>query len=485
MPSDARSNILLITADDLNADAVGAFGCPMPGTTPQVDRLAAQGRCFDRAHITIAVCQPSRGTWMTGRYPHRNGMEGFHPSPYRELPQAPGLLRQAGYRIGCLGKVTHTLPTVSTIWDHAIDMGQLVNGRSPERYRQEVSAFIAAARVAGQPWFLVANSHDPHRPFHDSEQERQLWGADFQRRRPRPSRVYTPDEVVVPAFLPDLPEVRLELAEYYSSVRRFDDSVGAILEALDASGAAADTLVMLTTDHGMPLPFAKTNCFLHSTRTPLIARFPGVTTPGTRDTAHFVGGIDFMPTFLEAAGVSLPADLDGRSILPLLRGESQAGRDRCFTQFHETAARGRYPMRAIHDPRYLYIFNPWSDGERSFNNESQSGRTWAAMCAAAAAGDAAIAARVRSFAYREMEELYDTAADPDCLQNLIADPAHAAAAASLRGELRAWMEQTGDVALGAFDGRHDPAILATFMAQQDAWGPRLRAAGHGLAPDPR
>lgn len=463
-------NILLITADDLNADACGCFGCPVEGTTPSIDAFAATGMQLNRAHITIAVCQPSRGAMLTGRYPHRSGIEGFHPTPCSDVPDMIELLRDNGYALGCLGKLSHTSPKPHTQWDMSVDMPDLTQGRSSSDYHENALAFMRESREAGQPFFLAANSHDPHRPFHQSDQQQKMW-PDFV--APAPSRVYEPDQIEVPAFLPDLPEVRLELAEYYSSVRRFDDTVGAVLRALDLSGAADETIVLLSTDHGMPLPFAKTNCWAHSTRTPLIVRWPGVTPPGSVDDDHFVSGIDFLPTFFESVGIAPPDGIDGRSFAPVLRGEQQPGRELVFTQFHETAGKKRFPMRAVQNADYLYIFNPWSNGEREFRNESQAGRTFSAMNAAAA-NDDAIAARVNLFIYREVEELYDMKNDFDCLSNLAADPAHAAALAEMRSELRQWMKHTGDSALDAFDNRDDPAALEAFMADQDARSRQLR-----------
>ena len=466
-----RLNVLLMTMDDLNCDSVGAWGCKTPDITPNIDRLAREGMRFGRAHVTIAVCQPCRSALMTGRYPHRSGGEGFHRIT-KDVPTLWEELARAGYATGILGKAGHSTPKASIKQDMYLDMGQLGRGRDPSLYHKHALQFMSQAAKDGRPFFLMANSHDPHRPFSGSDQEKGAFGGAAVT---PPSRTYSPGEVEVPGFLAELPEVRREIAEYYSSVRRCDDTTGAVLRALKESGQEAGTLVIFLSDHGMPLPFAKTNCYLHSTRTPLIVRWPGKVKPGSVEAEHFVSGIDMMPTVLEAVGLPRPEGMDGFGFLPLLSGGKQAGRERVFTQFHQTSGRGRFPMRCVQDARFGYLFSPWSDGQRVFRNESQSGRTMKAM-AAAAKDDPKVAARVKLFLYRKVEELYDLKADPDCLHDLIGDPKCSKEADRLRGELEAWMRRTEDPALEALLHRDDPEALAKFMAAQNA---AARAVGGG------
>ncbi len=468
-----KPNILLITADDLNWDSVGVYGCRTPECTPNIDALANDGVRFEYAHVTIAVCQPSRGAMMTGRYPHRSGQEGFHHIDGKAVPLLPEELGKVGYLNGILGKVGHSTPKQAFEWDFHEDMPELGWGRDKEIYYRFTRQFLDMAREKGQPFFLMANAHDPHRPFHGNDAK--LYGRDgitF----PPPSRVYTPEDVQVPGFLPDLPEVRQELAEYASSVRRCDDVVGRIVDALKAAGVYEDTLILFLSDNGMAFPFSKSNCYLHSTRTPWIACWPGHIKPGSHDQDHFISGVDCMPTLLELAGVPIPAGVEGRSFLSVLRGGSDASRDRVFTQFHETYARGRYPMRCVQDKRFGYIFNPWSDGKREFRNESQAGRTFAAM-QAAGAQDSAVADRVRLFQYRVIEELYDFRNDPDALVNMVDDPCYQVDLARLRGELDAWMVKYDDPVLEAFRQRQSPEALATFMVEQEIRSQRLNAEG--------
>jgi N-sulfoglucosamine sulfohydrolase len=319
---------------------------------------------------------------------------------------------------------------------------------------------MADANASGRPFFLMANSHDPHRPFFGNDQQAWYEAGDAPA-AVSPSRTFTPEEVTVPGFLAELPEVRLEISEYYSSVRRCDDTIGALLEVLRDSGRERNTMVMFLSDNGMAFPFAKTNCYLHSTRTPWIVRWPEQGVPNCHDTTHFISGIDVLPTVLEATGIEVPDGIDGSSFLPLVRGERQSGREYVFTQFHQNAGRWNYPMRCVQDRRFGYIFNPWSNGERIFRNESQSGRTMTAMQAATEA-NSDLAARVELFLYRVPEELYDFEHDPDALHNLVDDPRYAAELERLRGELESWMERYNDPALSAFRERQSAEAREAF-----------------------
>ncbi|MFV1996133.1 MAG: sulfatase-like hydrolase/transferase, partial [Verrucomicrobiales bacterium] len=302
------------------------------------------------------------------------------------------------------------------------------------------------------------NSHDPHRPYCNPE--------NLTKGAAMPSKIYDPAEVEVPGFLPDLPGVRAELATYLNSTRRLDDTFGRVMDALEQSGFAGNTLVIFITDNGIAVPFAKCNTWFHSTHSPLLARWPGVIEAGSRDREHFVSVIDFFPTFLEVTGVEGPGGLDGRSLLALLEGGTQKNRDYVFTQIDSKAGNDGVPMRAVQNAKFGYIYNPFSDGVHWYRNNNE-GKTMAAMQEAADGGNAEIAARIELFRYRVPEEFYDLAKDPDCLVNLIGNPEYSEPIASLRGKLAAQMAKTEDPMLAAFENRHDRArvdeiLLATY-----------------------
>ncbi len=444
----------------MNWDAVGAFGCPTPETTPNIDKLASEGIRFNHGHITIAVCQPSRSCMLTGLYPHNSGGEGFFHLRYENISLLPCELQEAGYTAGILGKLDHSSPYIDLGWDMSYDMDDLGHGRNPSLYRKYAADFMKDAVKAGKPFFLMANSHDPHRPFYGNDDPK-WYNNENQSKAAIPSKVFTPEEVTVPGFLEDLPEVRLEISEDYSSVRRCDDTVGEILDELGKQGLKDNTLVVFLSDNGMAFPFAKTNCYLNSTRTPMIARWPKVIQNNIIDEEHFLAGVDLMPTFLEAAGITTDIAFDGTSFLPVLQGKEQ-NREFVFTQFNQTAAKRNYPMRCIQNSQFGYIFNPWSDGKKIFKNESMAGRTFHAM-EHAAETDLQIAERVELFLHRVPEEFYDFKNDPDARNNLIDSPDYAEQIATLQNKLEQKMMETGDPMLTAFQNRKCRKNIDSFM----------------------
>lgn len=457
-------NVLLITADDLNFDSLGTYGCKVPGITPNLDKLAADGIKFNHAHVNIAVCQPSRQTLMTGRYPHTNGALGFDPID-EKVPTLQEQLRAAGYLNGILGKDKHLQPMARYCWDMVATEKDLADGlgigRSIEKYHSYTEEFLKIAASSNKPFFLMANLHDPHRPFAGSQQELKAWGGNL----PKFTRQIKEDEIDVPGFLPDLPEIKKEIAEYYTSVYRCDQAVGAVLRALKEAGQEEKTIVMFLSDNGIAVPFAKSNCYLHSTKTPWIVRWPGKIKAGSVDSEHLISGIDFMPTVLDALGLDAIDGMDGKSFVPLLEGKAQEGREHAFTEYHRTYARDPFPTRAVHSKRYGYIINFWANRTPPMRMDSTSGITFHAM-QDAAKDDPKIAERVKLFEHRVLEEFYDFEKDPDGLNNLIHSLEHQLEIHKMRQVLAVRMKVTNDFAFEAFEGRKDPLKLDAFMESQ-------------------
>jgi N-sulfoglucosamine sulfohydrolase len=453
-----RPNILLFTADDLHAESLGVYGGRPANLTPHLDAFAAEGLLFNRAHVNAAICAPCRAIIATGRYSHRSGAMGFMKAR-EEVPDIVTTLQAAGYIAGILGKVGHSTPKNSMKWDYQFDQKQLGNGRNPKIYYQRSQAFFQRSKQETKPFYFMVNSHDPHRPY--CNPQKLTKGAAM------PSRTYKPSEVVVPGFLPDLPGVREELAQYLNSTRRLDDTFGKVMQALDESGFADNTLVIFMSDNGIAVPFAKCNAWFHSSRTPMLARWPGVVAKGQRNDRDFVSVVDLFPTFLEVTGAKGPAGLDGYSFVELLKGRPQANRDYVFTQIDSKAGGDGVPMRCVQNTNYGYIYNPFSDGKHWYRNNNE-GKTMAAM-QAAAQSDPYIAARIKLFRYRVPEELYDLEKDPDCLYNLIGKDGYCEITQSLQRRLVSQMEKTNDPMLKAFQHRADRATVDKILLK--VYGP--------------
>lgn len=369
-------NVLLITADDLSCDSLGAFGCKLEGTSPNLDRLASQSMRFDYAHVVCANCMPSRNCLYSGLYPHNNHVEGFYQVPKTDFPVMCDLMKSAGYFTAIRHKVGHSTPYTPYGWDLILDRNRETgpeDARDPATYKTTTARGIAAAKEAGKPFCLVMNIADPHKPFYSEGRGKNVQDPNT------PSRVFKPKEVPIPGYLFDDPVVRSEMAHYFSSVRRADDAAGAILAALDESGHADDTVVIFLSDHGMGMPFVKTQLYHRSTQTPLMVRWPGVTKAGAVDQEHMISAVDFLPTLLDIVDVKLPDRLDGRSFEPLLRGQSQEDRKFAIKEYNENSGGSRDPMRGIQSKRFLYLFNAWSNGTRRMRTATQGTFTYARM----------------------------------------------------------------------------------------------------------
>ncbi|MGB2500809.1 MAG: sulfatase family protein [Mariniblastus sp.] len=460
----ARPNILIVTVDDMNCDSVGAFGCELAGTTPNIDQLAARGMRYQFAHVQVGNCYPSRNVMFSGRYPHNTGVEGFYQVKNPNYPHLVDAMKAGGYFVGIRGKASHSTPYQPYAWDVDLSVidGKKQDVKNANSYYVSTRRGIEMAKEAGKPFCLNVNISDPHKPFFGINSKGKL--VDDKN---VPSHIFEPSEVPIPGFLFDHPDVRLELAHYYSSVRRADDCFAATMKALKESGQADNTVIMFLSDHGMPLPFAKTALWHHSTRTPWIVYWPGVTKPGSVDRKHMVSAVDLMPTILEIAGIDPPEGFDGHSFLPTIQGKSQDGRDAVYKVYNENSGGNRSPMRSVETKKYGYLFNPWVDGKRSFATATKGTMTYRAMQKLAAT-DPKIAARLNLFDHGVREELYDYESDPNALNNLIDDPNYAGVLAELRGTMRQFMKESKDPVLEVFDQREDDLSVSAYVDRVQA-----------------
>ena len=458
----ASPNILFITMDDMNWDSMSAYGCKVPDITPNMDSLANDGMRFHYAYDQTSSCVPSRNTYQTGRYPHTSGVLSFY-SVDADFQTLPELLRKAGYRTGCINKLSDT--SISDDFDKYWDYYKsLKDGdkRGAPTYSTHLNAFLDQVEGSGRPFYCVVNIADPHKPFfYDPAGVKQGFNKFA------PSRRYETADVEIPGFLPDHPEIREEIRNYTNSVKRGDDCVGAVLETLRTRGYADNTVVIFISDHGMPLPFAKSSLYADGLRTPWVIKWPGKVQQGRVDSEHLVSAIDFLPTVLDIVQLEHPEGIQGKSVLPAIMGQPLYGFDRVFAEFNDNASGLTFPMRAIHTRRYAYIFNAWGTGSHTFSSAASWHKSQGVM-KRLAKSDPAVARRYDFLLHRCIEEFYDLENDPFSLDNLIDDPAHAESIDAMRSDMEAWMRQTDDYVLEAFLVRDDPAALDAFMQRADA-----------------
>ena len=398
-------NILYLHSHDTGR-AVQPYGYPSP--TPHFQRLAEQGVLFRQAFCAAPTCSPSRAALLTGQCAHSSGMLGLAHRGFSLHDYGQHLvhtLRRAGYTSTLIG-MQHLAPDPRRL---GYDQVAPVASAAAAHVAPAAAAFLH--RAPTQPFFLDVGFEETHRPFHPL-------GPDDDPR-------YSP----APPGLPDTPATRADMAGFLASARRLDAGVGVVLDALDAAGLADNTLVVCTTDHGVAFPGAKCTLTDRGIGVLLILRGPAGWERG-RVSDALVSHVDIFPTLCDVVGVGRPGWLQGRSLLPLLAGETDAVNTEIFAEVTYHAA--YEPQRAVRTTRWKYIRR---FGERQTPvlpnmDDSPSKEVWL------------------SHGWHErvlaQEELYDLVFDPAEAHNLAASDAARPVLKELRGRLARWMQATDD-----------------------------------------
>ncbi len=436
---DVRPNILLAIADDWSWPHAGVYGDKVV-KTPTFDRVAREGLLFSRAFCAAPSCTPSRAAILTGQAPHRLEAGGnLHGTLPAKFAVYPDLLEASGYVVGHMGKG----------WAPGVLGDRKRNPAGPPF--KSFEAFLKTVPV-GKPFCFWYGSRDPHRPYIQGQ------GAESGMKAA---------EVVVPPFLPDAPEVRGDILDYYFAVQRYDHDTGEILKQIESAGRLDNTLVVMTSDNGMPFPRAKTNLYDSGSHMPLAIRWPAKIKAGRKTDAQ-VSLTDLCPTFVEAAGLKVSSDMTGKSFFAEATGEAKTDREAVFIERerHANVRKGDlgYPVRAIRTGDFLYLRNLRPDLEPAGDPEM-----WKAVGPYGDIDsgpskdlillhkDAAVIADFFQLAcgHRPAEELYDLAKDPGQLHNVAEYPEYIAAKKTLRGQLDGWMQTTADpraIMGGAYEG---------------------------------
>ena len=413
-----RPNVVVFLADDLGwADCSINAKTDVP--TPNMARLAADGKTFRQAFVASPSCAPSRAALLTGLDPMRNGAMLNHSRPKAELKKWPAYFHDLGYEVAAIGKVAHYAQVTEYGFDYA----------SHFKYHEDTCVDAAidwlAKRPSKKPLCLLVGTNWPHVPW--------------------PKESAAGPVTLSPKWV-DTPATRTSRGKYLAAVANADRDLGQVYDAA-RKHLGADVLFAFTSDHGSQFPFGKWNLYDTGVRTPLVVAWPGHIKPGTTTDA-MVGWIDLLPTLLAAAGGTPPADLSGRSFLQVLTGEKTDHHDKVFLTHSADGKMNQYPIRAVRTANWKYIRNLDPTAEHHSHVDKgtagSDGREYWDTWAEAAKTDPAAAAVVRKYHTRPAEELYDLAADPQEVTNLAADPRRADVLNGLRADLDAWMAAQGD-----------------------------------------
>jgi uncharacterized sulfatase len=453
-----RPNVLFCISDDQSYPHASAYGTKWI-RTPAFDRVAREGALFHNCFVSTPSCGPSRGSILSGQdfYRLREASMNHTIWPREDdIALYTDLLGGAGYHVGFTGKGWGPGNWQAAGREHS-PAGPSYNqikttppgaGIADIDYAANFEAFLED-RGAGQPFCFWAGFIEPHRIFEDGIGVRH--GKKL-------------DPVEPPGFLPDVQEVRSDLADYAFEIEYFDKHLGRMLDLLDRRGELDNTIVVCTADNGMAFPRAKATVYDYGARVPLAIRWGGHVEPG-RTIDDFVSFPDFAPTFLEAAGAPVPRQMTGRSLLPLLNAP-QSGRidpDRNAAVFgierHFPGSRpdgAGYPMRGIRTRDYLYVRNLESDRNPVGDHP---GPVWPNDDPTGGYGDTdgspsktflwehreeySTLAKA-AFDKRPAEELYALENDPFNQNNLAGDPDFAQIKALLGRKLDAHLRRTGD-----------------------------------------
>ncbi|MBA2667535.1 MAG: sulfatase [Trueperaceae bacterium] len=410
-----RPNLVIVDCHDLGRH-LGCYGHP---TVPSdaVDAFAADGLLFEQAYATAPQCSPSRAALYTGRHAHDVGMLGLAHAPFdwRLHDDARHLARylsDAGWETRHVGvqHVTRDTP------EHIRALGFDSHEASHTDAATTARAAVDAVRAAASPFFLNVGFLEPHRDrtgrFHDQPP-------------------FSDRGVEIPPYLPDTPEARQEMAEVQGAIRSMDDGFGRILAAIAERDDAANTWVVFTTDHGLAMPRAKATMYDPGLAVALVMRWSARDLGGGRRFPDLVSHVDLVPTVLEGLGIEAPASLHGRSLWPLLQGETTAHNEMVFAE--KTFHTAYEPQRAVRSARYKLIANLEVDIMNVPGDTLRSPITPQMI-------DEIVMERPPL-------ELYDLLEDPGERRNRIDDPALAHVATELKAELIAWMQRTDDPVL--------------------------------------
>ncbi len=437
-----RPNIVLMVADDLGTEGMGCYGNQVV-KTPNLDSLAGSGIQFLNSFCTTASCAASRSVILTGQHNHANGTYGHthghhHFSAFDDTLSLPRLLGENGYRTGRCGK-KHFSP--DSVYPFAWNIPEQETGRDDVRMSEICRDFIRDE----DPFFLYWCSYNPHRdgvvedhplrPNNFGNPETSFPGDNEQ--------TYREEEVEIPFFLNDSPEVRAELAQYYQSVSRLDRGVGRLMQVLREEGKMNNTIIVFISDNGIAFPQAKTTLYEPGMRLPCLIHSPFHESRG-EVCEELISWTDLTPTILEWANVNTEkTSFHGASLEPLVSNPGTADWRReiyASHTFHEIT--NYYPMRVLRTKKYKFIYNIAWKLDYSFASDLWACPSWQAVLRDGASHFGSRS--VDNYIQRPCFELYDLEEDPQELENLAEKPEYRQLIDEFKDKLQKFQKQTSD-----------------------------------------
>jgi len=413
-----ETNFIVVLADDCTYRDLGCYGGQ--AKTPNLDQFASEGMRMTRCFQTAPMCSPTRHNLYTGQYPVKTGAYPNHTQTFDHIKNVTHFLGPAGYRLALSGK-THIGPRNLFPFQYS------GKGNNPDM--DAIDRLMRESKESDQPFCLFACSNEPHTPWNKGDASQ-----------------YPVDTIQLPEYLPDTPAMREGFSRYLAEISYYDGQVGQILELLDKHELASSTVVIVLSEQGNSMPFAKWTCYDSGLQSAMLVRWPGHIEAGSVSNA-MVEYVDVLPTIMAIAGIKdEEGELDGQSFLSVLKGD--ADRHKEFV-FGAMTTRGiingndSYPIRSVRSATHKLILNLQHD--QLFTNACVKSPEFVSLIEAASRGDQHAAEAVDRYQNRPAVELYNVIDDPLEMNNIAGDPKNQSVIAELRTELDTWMESQGDL----------------------------------------
>ncbi len=422
-------NVLIIMADDCTYSDLPQYG-GTNAVTPNLDAFAKQSLVFNNAFLCSAMCQPCRAELYSGLYPMSNGCAWNHSASHGDITSMPQHLGKAGYRVGLAGKV-HVTPAKAFPFESVAGYDKSCV-RNPTNAHQ-ISPTTEFMTRSDDPFCMVVALVEPHVPW--------VMGD---------ASAYPPGSLKLPPNIADTPETRRAFGAYLAEITYMDSQVGELLESLQRSGKADNTLVLFTSEQGSQFPGNKWTNYNTGVHTALIARYPGHTEPGTRTDA-LVQYADVLPTLMDLTGTDYDADaFDGTSFAKVLRAETDSHREYVYGVHNNVPEGPPYPIRSISDGRYHYVRNLQNENlyiEKHLMGIRGDGKLnnlyWQTWVFDSFNNEKALRL-IQRYQLRPDEELFDIQADPYEMNNLIGQTGTTDIKNELSRELDRWLAEQAD-----------------------------------------